>query len=172
MTMRKTVMWLCCVLASALLVIPVFSQDRGTAELKAGTGKITIDYGRPQLKGRDPATWQKDGSYWRMGSNATTTITTPVDLVFGATKVPKGKYSLWLLKVSADKYMLVFNSSIPDMGMLHDNSTDVASVALQKEAASSSVEALTMDLTAAPGGGIFSLSWGMLKVTAKFDFGK
>jgi hypothetical protein len=44
-----------------------------------------------------------------MGMNEATVFTTPVDLSFGATTVPKGSYSLWLKKEGA-KYLLIFNS--------------------------------------------------------------
>ena len=65
--------------------------------MKAGAGSITIDYGRPSLKGQDRLAQLKVGDAWRMGSEQATVITTPVDLVFGATKVPKGSYSLFTL---------------------------------------------------------------------------
>src|SRR5512138_93084 len=116
-TSRNMVACCACVIALALTILPAAAQPgRGKAELDAGGGKITVDYGRPQLKGRDPLTWQENGAYWRMGSNSMTTLTTPVDLAFGSTKLPKGTYGLWLLKVSADSYELVFNSETSGMG--------------------------------------------------------
>jgi hypothetical protein len=172
MKLFKVTRWLFLSLAVAALAIPVFAQDRGTAELKAGSGKISIDYGRPPLKGRDPLTWQKDGTFWRMGMNATTKITTPIDLVFGSTKLPKGTYSLWLQKVSADQYKLVFNSDVPDMGMSHSDAKDVAAVTLKKEAIPSPVELFTLELKEAPKGGAFSMIWASVKLSTDFEFGK
>ena len=40
---------------------------RGKAEMKAGAGAITVDYGRPSLKGRDMLSQLQDGASWRMG---------------------------------------------------------------------------------------------------------
>jgi hypothetical protein len=169
----KASRWLLIASTILLLALPAFAQeDRGKAELVAGAGKIIIDYGKPQLKGRDPLTWQKDGAYWRMGSNATTTFTTPVDLSFGNTKVPKGKYSLWLLKVSADTYELVFNSLIESMGMNHDKTKDVASAPLKVEKLANSVENFQIELKEAPQGGAFSMSWGTSKLSASFQIHK
>ncbi len=102
--MRLTRMLGCllvCGVAMVLVIVPAGAQgDRGKAQLTTPKGDIVVDYGRPQLKGRDPLTWQETGSYWRMGNNSVTTLSTPVDLVFGATKLPKGTYGLWLLKVA------------------------------------------------------------------------
>jgi hypothetical protein len=160
-------------LAVLLLAVPIPAQDdRDSAELVVGGGKIVVDYGRPQLKGRDPLTWQKDGAYWRMGMNDMTTITTPVDLVFGGTKVAKGTYGLWLLKVSADRYELVFNSETSGMGMMHDKAKDVASVALDKEAAPGSAESFTIELKPASKGGVISMTWGTTRLFADFRAGQ
>ncbi len=73
-----------------------------------------------------------EGSFWRMGMNQATVLTTPVDLVFGTTKVAKGAYSLWLKK-EGPKYMLVFNSQTGQWGTQHDPAKDVTSVALKSE---------------------------------------
>lgn len=173
MEIKRISRWFFCLSAVVLLSWPVWAQaNRGKAELNAAGGKIVVDYGRPQLKGRDPLTWQKDGSYWRMGMNEMTTINTPVDLVFGAVKLPKGAYGLWLLKLTADRYKLVFNSETSGMGMTHDKAKDVASVPLKKEALQAVVEALSIGLKNAPKGGTFIMTWGTIKLSADFQFGK
>lgn len=173
MSFKETSGWFVCLLAALLLALPLFGQaDRGKAELSGPGGKIVVDYGRPQLKGRDPLTWQKDGSYWRMGMNDMTTLTTPVDLMFGSTRIPKGAYGLWLLKSSPDHYELVFNSVTSGMGMLHDKTKDVASVPIKKEAAPASVEVLTIALKGVPGGGAFTMTWGTVTLSSDFTFGK
>ncbi len=145
-------------------------QDRGKAELKSPGGAIVVDYGRPELKGRDPLTWQQNGHFWRMGMNDMTTLTTPVALTFGSTKVPKGKYGLWLLKVSDEHYELVFNSEASGMGMLHDQSKDLGRAALNKETAPAPTELFTIDMAAAPQGGTLSMTWGNTKLSTGFRF--
>jgi len=155
-----------------LLVIPCFAQmqmNRGKAELKAGAASITVDYGRPALKGRDMLSKLAVGDFWRMGNNMATVLTTPVDLAFGPTKVPKGAYSLFLKLAAPDKYELVFNSQTGQWGLQHDVSKDVCSIPMKKEAASSPVETFTIDLKEAPKGGIFALSWGTTMLSAPFQ---
>jgi hypothetical protein len=163
------------ILASlAVLMLPLLiaaQDDRGKAELSAGGGKVVVDYGRPQLKGRDPLTWQQDGSYWRMGMNDMTTFSTPVDLMFGSIRITRGSYGLWLLKASADRYELVFNSATSGMGMNHDKSKDVAAVPLQKATDPNALESFTIELRSAPGGGVFTLGWGTVRLSSNFQFG-
>lgn len=169
MTFRRYLGCFASFLAMSMLLLPALAQDdRGKAELNVAGGKVVVDYGRPQLKGRDPLTWQQDGSYWRMGMNEMTTFSTPVDLMFGKTKLAKGTYGLWLLKVSADKYELIFNSDTPGMGMNHSKTKDVASVPMKKEKASAPVEVFTIALKDASGGGSFSMNWGTFKLSTEF----
>ena len=164
--------WMGFAVVSAFLVAPVGAQGaRGKAELKAGSGAITVDYGRPSLKGRDMLSELKPGDFWRMGMNQATVLTTPVDLTFGAATVAKGSYSLWLKKVG-DKFELVFNSQTGQWGTQHDPAKDVCSVALKPEPLAAPVETFTMDLTAAAKGGDLSLSWGATKLSAAFELGK
>jgi hypothetical protein len=165
--------WTYCWIAIIALVLPLFAQgDRGKAEMKVGSGKITVDYGRPQLNGRDPLTWQEVGAHWRMGKEDVTSIGLPVGITFGGTKIAKGNYGLWLLKVAPDKYELVFNTDSTGMVMTHDKTKDVARVSLKKEALPSSVELFTIELKEAPGGGRFALKWGTVALTADFQFAK
>ena len=158
-----------CALMCGILTIGALAQgSRGKAELKAGDGMITVDYGQPALKGRDMLSKLEVGQSWRMGSNAATTLTTPVDLVFGSTKIAKGTYTLTMKRESADSFQLVFNSQTGQWGTQHDASKDVASVPMKKETLTSPVEVLTIELKPAAGGGTFSLSWGTLGCSADF----
>jgi hypothetical protein len=168
--MMRRLRWFVPVAATAVLTLALFGQaGRGKTEIDTAAGKITIDYGRPELKGRDPLTWQKDGSYWRMGMNETTTLTTPVDLLFGSAQIAKGTYSLWLLKAGADSYDLVVNSRVDPHGMTHDGTKDVAAVRLKKEATSEAAEVLTIQLQPAPRGGTFVMTWGTIRLSAGFQ---
>ncbi len=158
---------------AAFLMISAFGQGkRAHAELKSPGGVITVDYGQPALKGRDMLSQLTEGSFWRMGMNEATVLTTPVALMFGNIHVPKGSYSLWLEKTAADKYQLVFNSQTGQWGMEHDPGKDVYKVPLKKEALSSSVEVYLISLKEAPKGGIFQMEWGTTKLSADFQMMK
>ena len=119
-----------------------------------------MSYGQPALGGRDRVAEQKVGDFWRMGKNQATIMATPVELNFGDVKVPKGSYSLFLLREAPEKYTLVFNSQTGQWGTQHDPSKDLFKVPLQLGKIPDSVELFTIDLTKAAGGGQFSLTWG------------
>jgi hypothetical protein len=173
MTWNKALGVCLCMIALLALAAPAPAQeDRGKAELKAAGVTITVNYGRPQLKGRDPWTWQKEGAYWRMGSGDMTTLTTSEDLMVGGTRVSKGTYGLWLLKVAAEKYELVFNKETTGMGMNHDKAKDVASVQVKKDATGSPVETFTIELSSKAAGAGFTLAWGSAKLSADFQIAK
>jgi hypothetical protein len=157
---------------SVVLGAPGAAQgERGKAELKTESGAITIDYGRPALKGRDMIGQLQDGAFWRMGMNQATVLTTPGDLSFGPTRIGKGAYSLWLKK-TGDAFQLVFNSQTGQWGTQHDPAKDVASVTLAKAPLPSPVEAFTIDLKPAGKGADLSLSWGTVKLAAPFELPK
>ena len=169
MNLKKTVGLMVCV----LLAVSCFAQmKRAKAELKAGASSITIDYGQPALKGRDMLSQLQVGQFWRMGNNQATVLTSPVDLTFGSTNVPKGAYSLWLKLTAPEKFELVFNTQTGQWGMQHDVSKDVYSIPLKKDVLSSSVELFTIALNEASGGGILELHWGTTKLSAEFKSGQ
>jgi hypothetical protein len=149
---------------------PAAGQDRGQAELKAGSSAITVDYGRPSLEGRDMLSKLEEGTFWRMGMNQATVLETPVALTFGETEVAKGSYSLWLKK-DGEKFVLVFNSQTGQWGTQHDPAKDVHSVELMPESLTEPVETFTIELKGDGKPAMLGLSWGEVKLTAGFTFG-
>jgi hypothetical protein len=94
-------------------------SPRGTAAIQVGgtwTGSgddrrytggswITVDYGRPILRGRENifgagATYGKsvnpDAPIWRAGANATTRLTTQVPLEIGGKAIAPGEYNMFV----------------------------------------------------------------------------
>jgi hypothetical protein len=169
---KRLVGWAVSGLLAVAVAAPLRAQgERGKAELAASSGKITIDYGRPSLKGRDMFSQLQEGAFWRMGRNEATVLTTPVDLAFGGTRIAKGAYSLWLKK-SGEAFQLVFNSQTGQWGTNHDPAKDVASVTVAKAPLPAPVETFTIDLAPALKGGTLALSWGETKLSAPFEIAK
>jgi hypothetical protein len=168
MNQKKVFAFAVCILLAATCLAQFGA--RGKAELKAGDGSITIDYGQPALKGRDMLSQLKVGDFWRMGNNQSTTFKTPVDLTFGSARVPKGPYSLWLKRTSAETFELVFNSQTGQWGLQHDLSKDVFTAPLKKETVKIPVETFNIKLDSAAKGGVIVLTWGATQFKTEFQF--
>ncbi len=144
-------------------------SNRGTASAKFNGKSVSINYGRPQLKGRDMLAQAKEGTVWRMGMNEATEIKTEVALTFGKTVIPAGSYSLWMKKVSADKWELIFNKKTGIWGHEHPPAEDLAAVPMTVTANEKSVEAFTIEITNdGKGKGEIKAMWGTSIVSAAF----
>jgi hypothetical protein len=161
--------------AIVLLFASVFvlaQGERGKAELKAATGSITVDYGRPTLQGRDMLSKLNVGGIWRLGKDEVTVLTTPVNLNFGSAKVAKGTHGLWLKRLAPEKYELVFNTQVTGHGMTHNASMDTGRVPMTKSTLASPVETLTIELKPAANGGTLVVLWGTSRLSTEFQFAK
>jgi Protein of unknown function (DUF2911) len=115
-----------------------------TAEVTLKGKKITIDYGRPFLKGRKVGQELAPyGKVWRTGADEATTLNTEVDLNIGGVKVPAGKYTLYSLP-SEGTWRLIINKQTGQWGTKYDESQDLARVDLKKSPLPQSVEQFTI----------------------------
>lgn len=143
--------------------------DRGDASATFGSATVSINYGRPKLQGRDMLAQATDGMVWRMGMNEATEIKTSADLKFGATVIPKGNYSLFVKKMGADQWELIFNKKTGMWGTEYSAADDFASVPLNLSTNSESVEAFTVELTAASEtAGALKAMWGTHILSSDF----
>lgn len=128
---------------------PMPASPRGTAATQVGgkwveekpgaapryrDGKwITIDYGRPILRGRtgifgtgaDYGKAVNGGApVWRAGANQTTRLKTEVPLVFGSTTVPAGEYNV-LVDLKPGAWTLILSTQPYQQKYARDNKTDL-----------------------------------------------
>jgi len=74
--------------------------------------KLAVDYGRPALKGRALDELLKQlppDRIWRAGENQVTTLTAEGPIMVGGTKVPAGKYSVYVHAGEGNDWDLVLN---------------------------------------------------------------
>jgi hypothetical protein len=159
--------------------------DRETVSAAVGGKKLSIDYGRPQLKGRALADLLKQlpaDRIWRAGENQVTTFTAEGDVTIGGKKVPAGKYSLYVHAPDTGAWSLVLNSD-PGIalgkiwaqapaaqaneiwprldGYKNVADKEVLRAVMTKGApAAAPVDLFTMKLTPAKDGASLSLAWG------------
>jgi hypothetical protein len=88
---------------------------RGSATASVGGKSVAVDYGRPALKGRTLETLMKDlpaDRIWRAGEQQVTTVAFEGDVTVGGTKVPAGKYSLYVHAGEGARWDLVLNKDL------------------------------------------------------------
>ncbi len=138
--------------------------ERGMVETTFDGKKISIEYGRPLLAGRDMLSQLPDGGVWRMGMDAGTMLTTEIGLRWGDLTLAPGGYRLWARKNSSDDWQLLINSSPGS----YNESNNVAVVPLTIGSIDSPVETFTIALTQNEKGGKLMMSWATTTLKAKF----
>jgi len=147
------------------------ANPRGSTKLTLNGQTVSIEYGRPSLKGRtiDQLLGQlKPGAFWRLGADTSTTFTTAVDLKFGTVTVPAGVYSLWAQRVENSQWKLVFNKQHGQWGTKHDPSKDFAFAPLEESKASMSAPRVVITLRDSGSGGVIVIHWGSMNLTSQF----
>ena len=155
---------------------------RGTASLDR---MITIDYGRPALKGRTIEDLFKQlppDRVWRAGQNQVTTLTVQQDILVGGQKVAAGKYSVYVHVAPTGEWSLLVNQNLGqelsqifpkappkmahEMWPYYTNYTEkigkeeVARVPMKSEKLSAPVDPFTIELIPNKGGGTLRMAWG------------
>lgn len=113
---------------SMLMVILIltlgFSQEkkpqaspRATNSQMIGLTKVTIDYGRPAVKGRTIfGDLEKFDKVWRTGANEQTEIEFSTDVMLNGKKVAKGRYSLFTIPKKGNKWTVILNKDLGQWG--------------------------------------------------------
>jgi len=164
------------VLATVCLVVGAESglaqgNPRGTTKITLNGKTVSVEYGRPSLKGRSAADLLgqlQAGGFWRLGADKSTTFSTAVDLQFGDVTIPAGQYSLWVGRGADNSYKLVFNKQHGQWGTQHDASQDLASAPLEQTKASDLAEMVTISLTKEGDAPLITIQWGDMKLTTNF----
>jgi hypothetical protein len=176
MTTRKTLLALSLTLTFAAACAAQQSQQqqqaakpsRGAAEATVKNKKLTIDYGKPTLKGRDVLAKAPDGMVWRLGMNEATQLTTSGDLVVGGKELKAGKYTLWVRKTGADAWTLAFHPKTGVWGAPAPKDGFVAEAPLKLEKSDASADELMIALGDKNGDAAIKIHWGTALLTGTF----
>jgi hypothetical protein len=158
---------------------------RGSASATVAGKKVTVDYGRPALKGRTIDALLKQlppEKMWRAGDSEVTTFSTEGDVTVGGQKVKAGKYSVYVHAPEFGQWALVLNSDLgqplgdiwkeapeslksapyPYLGNYEEKikAKEVARVPLQKAAAPAPAESFTISFAPKGAGSTMTLAWG------------
>jgi hypothetical protein len=154
-------------LVAALAAVPVLAQQKRVSphekvEATVGGAKVTIDYGRPSLKGRKAVGGQlvPYGQVWRTGADEATMLTTDKDLMIGELHVPAGSYALFTLPTEKG-WTLIVNKTAKQWGAFsYKQDADLGRVPMKVSKAPSTVETFTIAIKPAGGNkATLEMSW-------------
>lgn len=143
---------------------------RGHTKAMVDGSRITVDYGRPSLDGRDMVEEQAPpGTVWRMGADEATVLHSEADLIFGDSTVPAGAYSLYARRVDDENWELIFNLQTEQWGTNREPRLDYGAVPLAWEESYLDEEQFTIEIEATEEGGEIRLKWGLHVLKASFS---
>ncbi len=145
------------------------AQARQTASATVNGKKISIDYGRPALRGRNLLGQARTGTVWRLGMNEATEITSEAALMVGGKHLNPGKYSLWATKKGETTWELAFHPETGIWGQPEMRSGYVGTVPLRVETDSQHAENLNITLTAMGKDLNIEIHWGTSRLVGVFQ---
>ena len=128
---------------------------------------ISIEYGRPSIKGRTEAQLMPAGKIWRTGADEATTLKTDKSLMFGSTMVPPGTYTLYTLPGEKD-WQLVINKQTGQWGTQYDEKQDLVRVPMTVTKSAAPAEQLTINMQDTAKGGELHINWGTVSARVPF----
>jgi hypothetical protein len=180
-------------MAACFVASEAFSQDnhRGTSSLSLKEKTISVEYGRPSLKGR---TVDKllgklpPGGIWRLGADTSATFKTEIDLAFSdvypapspsspgwhSNAIPAGEYSIWMQRLADNSWKLLFDKPHGQLGEPPPDASECfASVPLFISGPNTFNPHEMLTITLLPThawdyGGWITIQWGTLEAKAFF----
>ena len=125
--------------------IPAVSPKQAV-EQQFSVSKISIEYGRPAVKGRKIfGELVPFGQVWRTGANEATKITFGQDVVFGGQKVKKGTYALYVIPQEKE-WKIILNKGVNNWGAYsYDAKDDVVSTTVPIKKMNEKMERFTIN---------------------------
>lgn len=138
-------------------------------EWAVGGANISIEYGRPFLKGRTIGKeLVPNGVVWRAGADEATTLKADKALRFGSLTVPAGTHTLFVLP-AAGKWQLLVSKQTGQWGTDYSPAQDVGRVDMKLETLAKAVEQHTISITPQGNGGVLTIEFGTAKASVPFD---
>lgn len=149
------------------------ASELGTVSQMIDGTRLTITYSRPRLRGRaklfgtSAAHW---GEVWTPGANWATTLEVSKDVTLNDRRVPRGKYSVWMVLKETGDWTTVLD---PDFHRYHMNPPDSVATQIRFPVhidQAPSVDVLTWSLPELTvGGGTLAMQWGTTRATMKLS---
>jgi hypothetical protein len=136
-------------------------------EWKIDGATISVEYGRPALKGRPESQVMPPGKEWRTGADEATTLRTDRTLRFGTLVVPAGTYQIHSVP-GPTSWQLIISKSTQAWGIPYPAGQDLGRTPMTVAKTAKPVELLTISIDDTPAGGTLRIEWGTTSARADF----
>jgi len=144
---------------------PNSQSPAADTSVSLGGHAITIEYNSPSARGR-----KVEGglipydSWYRLGADAATTLTTDADVVIGDLRVPKGVHTLFLYATAHGPWKLIVNKQTGQWGLEYHEDQDLGRVPMKLTKLDRMVETFRITLTkTGEKTAALSVEWGNTK---------
>ena len=131
---------------------------------------LTVEYGRPSIKGRPEATLMPAGEPWRMGADEPTLLTTDKPLTLGTVKLAPGTYTL--NAQPGPQWTLLIGKPEPGQwGIPYKPVLEIGKAPMTVGKTAAPVEQLTITISDTPAGATLKVDWGTTSASIPFTIG-
>lgn len=154
-----TLIFLCLAVVAETHAQQPLLSPRDSSEIVIGGKKISVNYGRPSMRGRKiMGELVPFNKVWRTGANEATAFETEADLEIGGVRVPGGSYTLYTLP-SEKQWKLIMNKQTGQWGTVYNADLDFARINLKKKTLKTPVEKFFISFKRNGIGGLLILEW-------------
>jgi DUF2911 family protein len=132
---------------------------------------ISIEYGRPFLKGRPEADLMPAGNPWRAGADEATVLTTDKPLRFGSQSLAPGTYTINLQPGPTWQLIIGKLEKPGQWGVPYNAALEMWRVPMTAGKPTTPVEQVTYTIADTPAGATLHLEWGTTRVSVPFTVG-
>ncbi|MBC8088769.1 MAG: DUF2911 domain-containing protein [Phycisphaerae bacterium] len=167
---------------SVALALPTYAQkttETGKAGAKSphvktewvvAPANISIEYGRPSLKGRDmEALMRENGPEWRTGADQPSIITTDKALKFGNVTLQPGSYTINTVPGDTE-WQIAFGklATPPQWGVPYRKDLEIARAPMKLGKTAAPVEMVTFLIEPGKSAGTLKIEWGTKSASIPF----
>jgi hypothetical protein len=169
-------------LASAIFVYAQKTTDLGPGkggsphvktEWTIDGANLSVEYGRPFLKGRPEAQMMPPGKEWRTGADVATIITSDKPLKFGAVSLTPGSYTINTVPGDKEWHLVLGRLSKPGQwGIPYQKDLEIGRTPMKVGKTKAPVENVTISIDDQPGNNaVLRVEWGTTSASAPFTIG-
>ena len=133
---------------------------------------ISIEYGRPSIKGRPEAELMPAGQPWRTGADEATVLVTDKALKFGTLSLAPGTYTINTEPGDKQWQLLVGKLGKPGQwGIPYNKALEIGRAPMSVQKAATPAEQVTISIEDTAKGGTLKVDWGTKSASIPFTVG-